>query len=494
VAVTRIALDGADASNYSISETTALKADITKAALEVNAKNVTATYRDDPQLDYSLSGFENSEDEQSANLTGKADCSVAYGTSTDVGDYPDAIACSVGDLEAANYSFTEGSRSNLTIVKANTTLAYTGDTSKQYSDKAHFTATLKEGSTSLADKTVEFKVGTQNTEATTDENGVVSFDLKVDQALGTPTVAASFAGDRNHTGASDSKTFTISAEDARASYTGSMFNSTASTTSSAATVGLAATIRDITAVTEDPAHDSSEGDVRHATVTFVNRESSNAPLCSSSVVLVSSADTKTGTAKCDWKADIGAVDGKQFTVGVKVNGRYVRDASTDDSVVTVSKPLTSFITGGGYLVNKESAGLKAGEAGKRTNFGFNVKYSKSNTNPKGNINIIVRSGSKVFQIKGNSMTSLSTKPTTIGGASTFKGKASIQDITEPGNPVPVDTGTFEITMTDNGQPGSSDTIGLTIWNTSGGMWFSSNWSSTKTLEQLLAGGNLVLAR
>ena len=47
-------------------------------------------------------------------------------------------------------------------------------------------------------------------------------------------------------------------------------------------------------------------------------------------------------------------------------------------------------------------------------------------------------------------------------------------------------------MTDNGEPGSSDTIGITVWNKAGGLWLSSNWNGTKTVEQALAGGNLVV--
>jgi hypothetical protein len=47
-------------------------------------------------------------------------------------------------------------------------------------------------------------------------------------------------------------------------------------------------------------------------------------------------------------------------------------------------------------------------------------------------------------------------------------------------------------MTDNGDPGSDDTISISVWNKNGGLWFASNWSGTKTVEQTLAGGNLVV--
>src|SRR5204863_9590606 len=96
----------------------------------------------------------------------------------------------------------------------------------------------------------------------------------------------------------------------------------------------------------------------------------------------------------------------------------------------------------------------------------------------------------VYQIKGNSMTSLSVDATT--GKATFNGKASIQDITHPLVPLSVDgNATLQVTMTDAGEPGSSDKIAITVWNKAGGLWFASNWSGTGTVEQLLGGGNLI---
>ncbi len=52
--------------------------------------------------------------------------------------------------------------------------------------------------------------------------------------------------------------------------------------------------------------------------------------------------------------------------------------------------------------------------------------------------------------------------------------------------------TLQVDMTDNGEPGTLDTIGITVWNKSGGMWFSSNWNGTKTVQQNLAGGDLMV--
>jgi len=61
------------------------------------------------------------------------------------------------------------------------------------------------------------------------------------------------------------------------------------------------------------------------------------------------------------------------------------------------------------------------------------------------------------------------------------------------NPISIDgNATLQVTMHDCGSPGTSDTIGITVWNKSGGMWFSSNWTGTKTAEQLLGGGDLAV--
>jgi hypothetical protein len=150
-----------------------------------------------------------------------------------------------------------------------------------------------------------------------------------------------------------------------------------------------------------------------------------------------------------------------------------------------------------------SGGLNAGDAGTKNNFGFNIKNERNG--PKGNINVIVRRMEAdgilhVYQIKGNAMTSLSSKAATANapGTATFNGKANIQDITglitasnPTGAAIPVDgNATLQVVMTDKGEPGSADSIAITLWNKDGGMWFASKWDGVKTVEQTLSGGNL----
>ncbi len=306
---------------------------------------------------------------------------------------------------------------------------------------------------------------------------------------GTYLVRVTVTDDQKGAGTTD-LTLVVTPEDARSVYTGATFASTASPSSSLATVTLSATIQDITAATGDPAYDPYVGSITNATVTFINRDNNTVIAANVPVGLVNRSDPKTGTATYNWRVDIGSENSKSFTVGIIVSGFYTNNNSDDDTVVTVSKPLASdFVTGGGYLLLWRSAGLYAGDPGTKANFGFNVKYNKSGINLQGNINIILRRAGRVYQVKGNVMSSLSI---TLNRA-TFNGKASIMDITDPLAPISIDgNATLQVKTTDNGEPGSTDTLAITVWNKNGGLWFASHWSGTTTLEQTLAGGNLVV--
>jgi hypothetical protein len=300
---------------------------------------------------------------------------------------------------------------------------------------------------------------------------------------------------------STSLTITVNREDARATYTGALFAATSTVSSGTATVTLAITIQDISAIADNP--DALPGDIRNATVRFVNRDNGDATLCTANVGLVNTSDLKIGTATCNWTASIGNADSMSFTVGVIVEGFYTRNNSDDNTIVAVSKPIAGVISGGGYLLLTNSGGLNAGDAGTKNNFGFNIKNERNG--PKGNINVIVRRMEAdgilhVYQIKGNAMTSLSSKAATANapGTATFNGKANIQDITglitasnPTGAAIPVDgNATLQVVMTDKGEPGSADSIAITLWNKDGGMWFASKWDGVKTVEQTLSGGNL----
>jgi hypothetical protein len=322
-----------------------------------------------------------------------------------------------------------------------------------------------------------------------------TFTGLADAAPGLYTVRATVTDSQ---GASAFQDFTIQVvpEDARVTYTGLYFTSTACPTCSTATLTLATTVQDIS-ITPDAAGDTWPGDIRNANVTFVDRDNANAVLCTASVGLVNPGDLQTGAASCNVTVNLGAADSTTLHVGIVVDNWYTRNSSEDNTEVTLSKPLsTYFITGGGYLVLQSSAGLKAGDPGSKANFGFNVKYNKGGKNLQGKLNLIVRRTEAdgkvhVYQIKSNALSSLTVSSYT--GKASVTAKATIIDITDPNAPVTIDgNATLQFTLDDNGEPGSGDTLGITVWNKNGGMWFSSNWNGVKTIEQLLGGGNIVV--
>lgn len=290
-------------------------------------------------------------------------------------------------------------------------------------------------------------------------------------------------------------TLTVTQEDARSYYNGNSLFWTTSVNSNDANVTLSATIRDITAVDPSqspPAPDTYAGDIRNATVTFVDRDNGNAPIAGCvnlPVGLVTSGDTTTGTASCNTSLAISGNSGAtQYTIGINVAGYYVRNSSDDNAIITIAQPIpTNFITGGGFLVLTDSAGAVPGDRGSKANFGFNVKYNKQGTNLQGHVNILVRSNGHVYQIKSNALNSLGV----IGNQANFTSKANITDITDPRNPIAIEgNATLQLWLTDYGDADSTDTIGIQVLSRGGGMWFSSHWDGFHTVEQALEGGNL----
>jgi hypothetical protein len=178
-----------------------------------------------------------------------------------------------------------------------------------------------------------------------------------------------------------------------------------------------------------------------------------------------------------------------------VDGYYTRDSAEDDTVVVVSKPVSNFITSGGYLVNQNSGGTYAGDLGLKTNFGINLKFNKKLTNLQGKVNIIVRQAGRVYQIKTNLLNSLVVVPyapdNPNSGTAELIAKANVTDITDPLTPISMEgNATLKVTMKDNGEPGNTDLVAFTLWSNNGALLFSSNWDGVRTIQQVLDGGNL----
>jgi hypothetical protein len=188
-------------------------------------------------------------------------------------------------------------------------------------------------------------------------------------------------------------------------------------------------------------------------------------------------------------------------IDVYVDNYYT---GTTSGIVEVAQPDGSFVTGGGYVAIGTSGGAHQADPGSQMNFGFNVKI-KNQKNIQGHVNIVFQAAGHTYQIKSTAIESLGIALRTSGGSTCsgppssscfgmadFRSKANLTDVTDPNAPVSLGGNlTLQVTLTDKGEPGSSDTLAVTLWD-GNTLLFSSEWDGAQTLEQLLGGGNLVV--
>jgi hypothetical protein len=293
-------------------------------------------------------------------------------------------------------------------------------------------------------------------------------------------------------------TITVNRENARATWTGDMLAFTPPGGGSA-NVLLRATIQDSNLFPSgDTDYDAYPGDIRKAKATFIV-DGGTPTGCGNIAVALIAADTRNGTAQCNVTLSEG-----DHNVIVQITD-YYRGGLTEQAVIEVARPDGSFITGGGYTGVTIPGGSYGADVPSRVNYGFNVKYNKNNKNLQGHANIIFRAGGRIYQIKANAMDSLGVALKTSAGASCngspsttcwgiaeFRSKANLADVTDPANPDPkLGNLTLQMTISDKGEPGGTDTVGVTLWN-GNTLLFSSQWNGAKTVEQQIQGGNLVV--
>ncbi|RXK83325.1 autotransporter-associated beta strand repeat-containing protein [Filimonas effusa] len=432
-------------------------------------------------------------DDSSSDNSGKFTISVSPNTFTTANAGIDTITLTVTD---AGGNMAQA-KTTVTVKKRLAKLVYSGDSSQQYSDKQFLNAALTDQLTGtvLSGKSVRFSLGSQLISAVTNTAGKAMANLLVTQHPALDyMLTSSFNGDSLFLPAIDSIPYLILPEDARARYTGTVFANTGSGTS--ATVTLSAIIRDITGEGISGNTDSSAGDIRNAKVSFIDRET-NMVIATVPVTLPDTNDSRVGVATCHWNANIGSSNAKDFTIGIQVAGYYQRNVSEDNTIVTIAKSLSEFVSGGGAIKLTRSAGKKAGDAGSLNNFGFNIKFKRGTKNLQGSFNTIIRrtesDGLHVYQVKGELLSALSVMPRLgiLPARAKFSGKAVIRDITNPVAPVAVESdAVMSMEMTDRNNAGATDALAITVTTKAGELWFASNWNGSCTEELTLAGGNI----
>jgi hypothetical protein len=79
------------------------------------------------------------------------------------------------------------------------------------------------------------------------------------------------------------------------------------------------------------------------------------------------------------------------------------------------------------------------------------------------------------------------------GKVTLNGHAWLMDTTNMANVSLIDASArLQILMTDRGEPGVNDSLGITISKSTGQLYFSSNWNGSRTIEQTPVRGNLIV--
>ena len=128
VTLTGASLSGNDASNYSLTSVDTTKADITRVPLTVTADNQVMTLNGTvPPLTFKITGFVGNE--TTAVVSGTPSCTTADGKTIGTFD----IVCTIGTLDAQNYSFPAGN-----FVKGKLTVFYRWDGFLQpINDTAH---------------------------------------------------------------------------------------------------------------------------------------------------------------------------------------------------------------------------------------------------------------------------------------------------------------------------------------------------------------------
>jgi len=268
-------------------------------------------------------------------------------------------------------------------------------------------------------------------------------------------------------------------------YTGPTMAWTTSATSNTATVTLSATIKNGLLC----------GDIRTARITFtVNGQ----PIPSATNLPVGFIDPNNpamgGTASAIVQLNIsGNATSDLFDIGVIISGNYTSGIFVP-GVVTIIKPKPGGVIGGNpSLCNDNSTGYVKGTRLSQLN--FFVEYAmkgKSITNPKGKVTLTVQSYNRPdgtidnvihwYSIKSNAIASLNiTSPT-----ATFSGKANIAEINPLTGVLTAIEGNCQMVL--DLKDSNPDQVGITIQRNGGGIWYSNNWQSTKTVIASVCAG------
>ena len=539
--------------NYTVSKTDATLT-INQKPATVTANNKSRLYgENNPPLTATVVGEVAGGDPINYSLATTAT------NSSNVGNYPITVTLDSNP----NYTVSK-TGGTLTISPDATSITLDAKTSGTDFECANqYTATLKDTTTGngIGGVVLKLTIGSQGpVTATTDANGVATFTLTLNQAPGSVTekvdLNAAWADGNRTQPAAQSRPFTISASpnigpafNAATLYTGSHFFWTTSSTSSTATLTLTATVRDNGLCSGDL---TSRGDVTKSNVSFSissNDMTSWSPVSSGQnlpVGLVDPNDKTVGTASVISQFNLNKVDSQQLWVKITVGGEYTMTSDVYDVPVTIAKPgVANRLLAAGALANDGSSlagpapnffgsGFLGAGNGSTTgallagsvDFGGQVIYSKSGTNPQGQLTLAIHSWNKPdgtqdgkqhqYWVKSNSIASLVLVGNPGARTASFSSKTNVYDMTgtklgldgggtmqfmftEPGGTYQVSTAKGTQTLTCPLVSNTAGCASVIVFKSTGGVWFSSAWGpviagdNPQTVEKVMKSGGTAIS-
>jgi hypothetical protein len=257
-------------------------------------------------------------------------------------------------------------------------------------------------------------------------------------------------------------------------------------------VTLTATVQDISA-SPDANGDTDSGDIRNATLTFVDR-ATNTTLCSAPIGLFIDSDARTGIAMCSFTRDFGTNLPVSLTIESRIGGYYLRDVDTDDVTLAVTGPTADFITAAGSIVINSPAGSYAPDAATTPHLELNQNYDSKGV-LQGRIVLtftrMVDGVQHQYELSETSAGSMSIKRQPDGGLAAIVGTGTLRDMTDKNDPVVIAAGApLIVTATDNGEPSTTDSLSFTLYKPAGGLWMATGWANTRPAESLLDNGTV----
>lgn len=274
-------------------------------------------------------------------------------------------------------------------------------------------------------------------------------------------------------------TFTVTQEDARVEITSPLLVSASA--GKPASITLTATIKDISATT-DANGDVDAGDIRKATLTFVDR-AANTALCTAHIGLISSSEERVGVATCTFTRNFGAVPAS-LVVEARVGGYYTRDAAADDTTLSIVAPTVDDLTTGATFTVATSAGTYAPDVDSDVQLTGTLKYNRDGLLP-GDLSVKYTSNTHKYEISVVA-SSLSIVRATSGGKAFIVGTGTLLE----GKTV-IATAPVILTATDAGDS-KNDTFSVALFNAGGGFLAAAGWNGSRVVEQSMHTGNIVV--